>query len=1051
MKQNATDSAFLVQEGAENVELQPDLKQDSEEEDFLPPEPEPAKKHPFQCEICDKILCNKQTLKFHALVHEDPTKRETFRCEICEGIFKSRVALKYHLKTQHVPENERKKLPCPTCGRIFKSEEGRKIHMTIQHGAGGPIFKCKECPMVFARKPHLELHMATHGAGQHVCMTCGKSYARLKDLSRHEATCGVKELCCPVCGKQLRTEQALENHRKKCRSSGLRCEVGDGERRERPKKSGSGGEDGKVRMRRSKHDRFLGLDHLADPSSLVEAVVEPARVEPKPKERILKRFQCEHCPLKLAGKIALLNHGRRRHWEAFGLTEPAPEKRGRKRTHPVGQKRKRIRNRRKIINYVDPEELPEEDECDAENEEADPVKAGDVEIGEQTIEDPVGNVTIPEDIKENVVYIEEKLPIQNVEEPTLAANEGAIKEEIIEFGEYEFEHFEGDSTEEEAADVEDETFEHVAADLGPLIPEEPPSDEVDTLDVEPANDPQVCDELVIKLEKLDYTKLVNSEGRPTYRCEECGKSYQLKHNLKAHNEKVHGITEEPGDGANIRTCKHCGQKLKSWQSLVKHLKFFHAGSVDESQFVKCPLCPAKFLNQEDLDGHVCTKRDVCEREPRERSFKCDLCRKTYSFLLHLEAHYSVHPECQNFKCDHCSNGFYNERELNKHKKNVHEPVVKPAVTKIRPFKSKYKNPFPRTECEQCGQTFAYRYRLALHRVKEHGSTEIPVANRPVPKTTFPRNFPCDQCDKSYHLQTNLTIHKAKVHGVGEAPSKHRLAFLHTCKVCKKQVTNFGVLVYHMKFKHGISIDESKFVQCPSCRIKFITEKEMAEHICLKGVVRERKHPFKCNLCDKAYGTKKHLEHHYSAHPEYHNVKCDQCPRGFYNDRELNLHKKHMHKPKDAYVECEICNKLFKNQRNLKHHQQLHMDREYCCEHCGKTCKTLHLLQSHVQFIHSNPNDLLIACTICGKKIKGKTSLKHHMKIHNNDRPFKCSFPSCGKSFITRGDLNNHVQSHTKDYKYKCKFCDYGTISRKTIVQHEQREHNHNQLAEVNDS
>ncbi|XP_038111753.1 zinc finger protein 729 isoform X1 [Culex quinquefasciatus] len=1048
MKQNATDSAFLVQEGAENAEKQPDLKQDSDEEDFLPTEPKPAKKHPFQCEICDKILSTKQNLKFHAIVHEDPTNRETFRCEICEGVFKSRVGLKYHLKTQHVPENERKKLPCPTCGRIFKSDEGRKIHMTIQHGVGGPIFRCKECPMVFARKPHLDLHMATHGAGQHVCTTCGKSYARLKDLSRHETTCGLKELCCPLCGKQLRTEQALENHRKNCRSSGLRCEVGHGERRGRPKKSGSGGEDGKVRMRRSKHDRFLGLDHLADPSALVEAVVEPARVEPKLKERVLKRFQCEHCPLKLAGKIALLNHGRRRHWEAFGLTEPAPEKRGRKRTHPVGHKRKRIRHRRKIINYVDPEELPEEDECDAENEEADPVKAEDVELGEPTIEDPVENVTIPEDIKENVVYIEEKLqPIQNVEEQTLAANDGAIKEEIMEFGEYEFGHFEGDSTEEEAADFEDETFEHVAADLGPLIPEEPPSDEVDTLDVEPANDPQICDDLVIKLEKLDYTKLVNPKRTLKYRCEECDKSYQLEHNLKAHNEKVHGITEELGEGVYARPCKHCGKKLKSWSSLVKHLKVFHAEGVDESQFVKCPSCPAKFLNQEDLDKHVCTRSGVCEGKPRERSFKCDLCRKKYTFLLQLEAHYSVHPEYQNFKCDHCSNGFYNERELNKHKKNAHEHTVK----KIRPFKSKYKNPFPRTECEQCGQTFAYRYRLALHRVKVHGSTETPVANRPVPKTTFPRNFPCDQCDKSYHLQTNLTIHKAKVHGVGEAPSKDRLAFLHTCKVCEKQVTNFGVLVYHMKFKHGISIDESKFVQCPSCRIKFIAEKEMAEHLCLKGVVRERKHPFKCNLCDKAYVTKTDLEHHYSAHPEYHNVKCEQCPRGFYNDRELNLHKKHMHKPKDAYVECKICNKLFKNQRNLKHHQQLHMDREYCCEHCGKTFKTLHLLQSHVQFIHSNPNDRLIACTICGKKIKGKTSLKHHMKIHNNDRPFKCSFPSCGKTFSTRGDLNKHVQSHTKNYKYKCKFCDYGTISRKTILQHEQREHNHNRFAEVNDS
>ncbi|KAL1397328.1 hypothetical protein pipiens_009845 [Culex pipiens pipiens] len=938
--------------------------------DLLPREPKPPKKHLFQCEICDKILSTKQSLNNHKTKHLDPEQRETFRCEICEATFKSKYGLKYHLETKHIAENERKKLPCPTCGRIFKSDEGRKIHMTIQHGAGGPIFKCKECPMVFARKPHLDLHMATHGAGLHVCSICGKSYARLKDLSRHEATCGVKELCCPECGKQLRSEQALENHRKKCRSRGLRCEVGDREKRERSKKSDLGGEEGKVRMRRSKHDRFLGLDHLADPSSLIEEA-EPVELEPNAVHFTPKSFLCEHCPLKFASKQALQNHAQRRHWEVMGIAEPifvrrfqcvqcqfkfytkqALQKHERRRhwdvlglTKPLikrGCKKKRVPKKlgrpQKMGNHVELDELPAEIECDTKKEEVDPIESEDVAHGDPMFDEPIENVEISEDIERNEEKGEQMNTCEKATPDTILTDEVDIKDEI-EFGEYEFNY----STENDN-NADEGTFELITTDL--VIPQGPIKEEVDALGVEPelennvSEEPHIFNELVIRLEKLDYSAHVESSSGKRHfirkECEHCGKAFARQYDLAKHRVREHGSTETP-------------KRIKPPPKMA---------------LTKLPL------RGEDLDGHVCNKSGVCEREPRERSFKCDLCRKTYSFLLHLEAHYSVHPEYQNFRCDQCSNGFYNERELNKHKRNVHEPVVKPAVKKIRPFKSNYKNPFPRTECEQCGQTFAYRYRLALHRVKEHGSTEIPVANRPAASTTLPRNFSCDQCDKSYHLQTNLTIHKAKVHGVGEAPPKEVTILKHTCKHCKKQFTAWGALIYHRKYIHGESIEKTQFVQCPSCRLKIATDEEMAEHLCLKGVIRRRERPFKCNLCDKSYFAKPHLEGHYSVHPEYHNFKCDQCSKGFFAESELVSHKKKAHIAKELYYACETCNQLFKSQQILNRHRELHMGREYCCEHCGKKFKMRTNLKSHVYHVHAEYASeaaraaQAIPCTVC---------------------------------------------------------------------------------------
>lgn len=436
-----------MQEALNNAEAKYDFKKTPEEDHLLS---EPPKMSPFQCKICNKVLKTKQSFQLHEVTHVDSADRQIFQCEICEATFKSQPGLTYHLKTRHTPGYERKMLPCPMCGRIFKSIEGWKIHMTIQHGAGGPIFKCQECPMVFARKPHLDLHMTTHGSGLHVCTICGKPYARLKDLSRHEITCGVKELSCPVCAKQFRKEKALENHQKKCSYYDrnfhcLTCGQGFateqalgtheavhrrtfdcaecpqtfvtaealrnheetkhwvlsleidpvvGEKRVRPKKNDSGGEVAKVRQRRSKNDPFIGLEHLANPSALIEEV-RPPKVKIEPAVQTPKRFPCEHCPLKFVTKTAFLNHGHRRHWEAFGLAEPGPERRGRKRTRPLERVRKKVGRPRKIVNYVDPEEVPVEDTIGVKGEQVDLENSEETAQEEQNV-DPIENDFIAE-------------------------------------------------------------------------------------------------------------------------------------------------------------------------------------------------------------------------------------------------------------------------------------------------------------------------------------------------------------------------------------------------------------------------------------------------------------------------------------------------------------------------------------------------------------------------------------------------------------------------------------------------------------------------------
>lgn len=203
------------------------------------------------------------------------------------------------------------------------------------------------------------------------------------------------------CSQTFVTVLALRNHEQTKHWEANGFVAGVGEKRGRPKKSNSSGGEGKIRTRRSKYDLFIGLEHLADPSTLIEEE-KPVKDELKPADLEPKRFPCEHCPLKFATTQALQNHAQRRHWEALGLAEPAPEKRGRKRKRPlVRVSRKTVRRPRKLVNYAELVDLPEMFECDAGKEEDGPVKS--VDIGAPTIAKPVVDVNVPG----NIAYAEE--------------------------------------------------------------------------------------------------------------------------------------------------------------------------------------------------------------------------------------------------------------------------------------------------------------------------------------------------------------------------------------------------------------------------------------------------------------------------------------------------------------------------------------------------------------------------------------------------------------------------------------------------------------------
>ncbi|GMT07626.1 hypothetical protein PENTCL1PPCAC_29800, partial [Pristionchus entomophagus] len=86
------------------------------------------------------------------------------------------------------------------------------------------------------------------------------------------------------------------------------------------------------------------------------------------------------------------------------------------------------------------------------------------------------------------------------------------------------------------------------------------------------------------------------------------------------------------------------------------------------------------------------------------------------------------------------------------------------------------------------------------------------------------------------------------------------------------------------------------------------------------------------------------------------------------------------------------------------------------------------------------------CEICGKTMKYKSSLKHHMRLHERNekarRPFPCNI--CGQRFSQPGNLKIHQRTHLEDEKakqlFKCKICGKGVNTNQSLQYHMRSHH-----------
>ncbi|KAL8578330.1 hypothetical protein ACOMHN_031704 [Nucella lapillus] len=221
--------------------------------------------------------------------------------------------------------------------------------------------------------------------------------------------------------------------------------------------------------------------------------------------------------------------------------------------------------------------------------------------------------------------------------------------------------------------------------------------------------------------------------------------------------KRHIQSEHKGKDTSL-TCHYCGSWFATRYEYDEHEK---AGHPDQSQEWLCATCgdsfPTRYLLQRHALTHkekilcpLCNKyitepcyEDHMKRHYGNKTWKCEVCPKSFIRKAELQQHTLVHKDERPFCCEQCGMRYREKSRLNSHMR---------THTGIKPYK-----------CQQCEKCFTRSRELKNH-MRVH---------------TGEKPFACAVCGRRFASSGNLSAHRRKVHKLepiphGQQSRKHTL-------------------------------------------------------------------------------------------------------------------------------------------------------------------------------------------------------------------------------------------------------------------------------------
>lgn len=236
-----------------------------------------------------------------------------------------------------------------------------------------------------------------------------------------------------------------------------------------------------------------------------------------------------------------------------------------------------------------------------------------------------------------------------------------------------------------------------------------------------------------------------------------------------------------------------------------------------------------------------------------------------------------------------------------------------------------------------------------------------------------------------------------------------------CDLCDVKCTNAATLKVHQNIMH---LNGSETFKCNTCNSAFYTQNLLDKHTLTHSGVQN----VKCHYCEKLFNCSGSREaHERRHHTGIKPYKCSECEdRSFFSKSEYNRHTKRLHSKERPFV-CELCNKTFAINADLKNHLKVHENiRNFQCDICGHGSLTVTNLRYHKKIVHETAGQH--QCDLCPEVFSKKPFLWKHKRTKHRGAHV-CDI--CGISLMTSQYLKTHKLSHDEtNRKFPCPVCPH---------------------------
>ncbi|CAK1549159.1 unnamed protein product [Leptosia nina] len=255
-------------------------------------------------------------------------------------------------------------------------------------------------------------------------------------------------------------------------------------------------------------------------------------------------------------------------------------------------------------------------------------------------------------------------------------------------------------------------------------------------------------------------------------------------------------------------------------------------------------------------------------------------------------------------------------------------------------KQKCKQPF---ECTDCLLYFNGFDDLKVHNLAHHGYVTSSIIKHRKPNNPDNQKHQltkCPECPLFCDYEESLKVHYDRQHAT------------HICQECGKYCIGLDKLIIHEE-KHKTK------KSCPKCSKTYSTKDFYDRHVklCLNNLIDP--HPirnsmvksYRCEKCDKAYGTRGGLRvHNRFAHGNAKPHVCPECGKKFPAPSCLRTHMiKHTG---EKNFKCDICGSRFVSKEALLYHTRRHTgEKPYNCTICEERFVNASARAEHIKFKH----------------------------------------------------------------------------------------------------